>query len=128
VQCNQKHPTRTAMLALLKVTAIRIYQLNILQTKNKTITSKAMKYQQDVQSNELLLKLSNFFFVKFQTLTDNLQKLRNYLTTAHLPSLDNKSRFHEKQMYIHDLQSQPNGHKQVFFYCLAKLSAKSFES
>jgi len=60
------------MLALLKVTAIRIYQLNILQTKNKTITSKAMKYQQDVQSNELLLKLSNFFFVKFQTLTDNL--------------------------------------------------------
>ena len=31
-----------------------------------------MKYQQDVQSNELLLKLSNFFFVKFQTLTDNL--------------------------------------------------------
>jgi len=116
------------MLALLKVTAIRIYQLNILQTKNKTITSKAMKYQQDVQSNELLLKLSNFFFVKFQTLTDNLQKLRNYLTTAHLPSLDNKSRFHEKQMYIHDLQSQPNGHKQVFFYCLAKLSAKSFES
>jgi len=35
-------------------------------TSSKCITSKAMPYRHDVQSNAFLLNLSNFFFIKFQ--------------------------------------------------------------